>query len=115
MNQPWPHSGVIPLKVEVSFDPVSILQVLWDELPTLTRGLDTPMTGFPPTPPPWAIDGMDSRISPCPGVPFTKAASPELGRGVDLLRGLTAGVGPRGDGDQEGRMLQPQARGLLRG
>lgn len=47
MNQPWPHSGVIPLKVEVSFDPVSILQVLWDELPTLTPGLDTPMTGFP--------------------------------------------------------------------
>lgn len=47
MNQPWPHSGVIPLKAKVSFDPVSILQVLWDELPTLTPGLDTPMTRFP--------------------------------------------------------------------
>lgn len=46
MNQPWPHSGVIPLNAEVSFDPVSILQVLWDELPILTPGLDTPMTGF---------------------------------------------------------------------
>lgn len=48
MNQPWPHSGVIPLKAEVSFDLFSILQVLWDELPTLIPGLDTPMTGFPP-------------------------------------------------------------------
>lgn len=61
MNQPWPHSGLTSLKAEVSFDPISILQVLWDELPTLTPGLDTPMTPFPLAPHPWAIDGRGSK------------------------------------------------------
>lgn len=54
VNQPWPQGGVTSLGTKVSLDPSSILQVLWDELPILTPGLDTPCNQV------WATDGRGS-------------------------------------------------------
>lgn len=62
---------------ELSLDS-SILQLLWNELPIFITGPDTPITRHG-----LQMEGAPE-ISPCPGVPFTKAESLEWG--VDLLR-----------------------------